>query len=412
MFTALLALSALATETYDRSCWEAAVYDLDDDGYADTDADSGDRVEQTFSTADDRLRCPAGWVAKRGDCDDSDPDVHPRQQEVYGNDVDDNCSGTVDEPDFQYFPSGFANTTSSFKMRVHVRDAETMSAWRTRTTSAFAISRHGLGYDITWQNLTNTGVVSRTTKATMSTMTDVGTNRYADLTLSGLAATDVFRAQVQFYTWSTNLLGVTTWTPVGDPSPWYYTTTDGTSEVSLDRTQMLLQGFYEFYISEHKGLVGYHGATYEDGTRYGADLGEAWCSEFYSSMVAWVLPAMSVETYTEHLLDWFHGYGEEIDDQDAGWDLDDVKADAYRADYLAIDSDPDDDEDYNHSAMFLAYDSFLDRFWTLEGNSDLEPGTDAMTVLDRTRRGGNEVTIDNIDPIIVAGWGHLSSAMW
>ncbi len=61
--------------------------------------------------------------------------------------------------------------------------------------------------------------------------------------------------------------------------------------------------------------------------------------------------------------------------------------------------------------MFLAYDTFLDRFWTLEGNSDLQVGVDPYSVLGSSRHNGNEVTIDNIRTTTVAGWGHLTSAM-
>ena len=96
-FTFFTAFASHAAETETANCWDASIYDLDRDGYADDSASSSDR-EEVPSTYADKASCPDGYVAARGDCDDSDPDVHPRRSEVYDNGIDDNCNDLIDEP--------------------------------------------------------------------------------------------------------------------------------------------------------------------------------------------------------------------------------------------------------------------------------------------------------------------------
>jgi len=38
-----------------------------------------------------------GWTLCDGDCDDTNPDVHPGHKEICGNNIDDDCDGLVDE---------------------------------------------------------------------------------------------------------------------------------------------------------------------------------------------------------------------------------------------------------------------------------------------------------------------------
>ena len=37
-----------------------------------------------------------GWAAEDGDCDDSNPDIHPEAREIAGDGVDSNCNGEDD----------------------------------------------------------------------------------------------------------------------------------------------------------------------------------------------------------------------------------------------------------------------------------------------------------------------------
>jgi hypothetical protein len=72
---------AIDDEVTDGLVWYR---DADDDGYGNSDATT------------EACTAPDGYSAMGGDCDDSDPDVHPGVDEVC-NDFDDDCDGTVDD---------------------------------------------------------------------------------------------------------------------------------------------------------------------------------------------------------------------------------------------------------------------------------------------------------------------------
>ena len=82
---------------------EEEVEDEDDDGpgpewsnwYPDQDGDGfGDDAQPV-----DAASAPDGHVAQGGDCDDTDPDVHPEADEVCNDGVDDDCDGLADDDD-------------------------------------------------------------------------------------------------------------------------------------------------------------------------------------------------------------------------------------------------------------------------------------------------------------------------
>jgi len=94
--------------TYDPLCYDASptcsgcMGDLDGDGYVGI----GVNKRETFHLpASQRLTCPDGWVAGRGDCDDGRAWVHPGRLEIAKNGRDDNCNGAVDE--YEYWCSEF-----------------------------------------------------------------------------------------------------------------------------------------------------------------------------------------------------------------------------------------------------------------------------------------------------------------
>src|SRR5678815_1673869 len=115
----LLARSALATCTRDS----------DGDGYA---ASGASTTSATGSGA-----CPAGYVTRSGDCDGSDAAVHPRRREVYGDSKDNNCDGSVDEPQFNYSlvrPADYSLRPVLHKMSVTINDL-TSAFWLTYSFS-------------------------------------------------------------------------------------------------------------------------------------------------------------------------------------------------------------------------------------------------------------------------------------
>jgi hypothetical protein len=68
------------------SCTQSTFYaDADGDGYGDV------------MTTTSACSAPSGFVADKTDCNDKDPNVHPKATELC-NDIDDDCDGTVDAP--------------------------------------------------------------------------------------------------------------------------------------------------------------------------------------------------------------------------------------------------------------------------------------------------------------------------
>lgn len=142
----------------------------------------------------------------------------------------------------------------------------------------------------------------------------------------------------------------------------YYTTTAGNDPKSIIRTRMVLKGLKEFYDSE-LGFVGQGGTVQVDGTRYGADVGEAWCSEFYSWVATGSLKNIAGIGHYAKLTEYFSTAG-------GFYNRSAVPTKARRGDYLSMDTD--DVKGTNHSGMFLAYEkqpNGEEFVWTLEGNS-------------------------------------------
>jgi hypothetical protein len=373
----------------DLLLWRGSVYDVDGDGYAVYWVDKSDR--ETTSTIGGVV--PDGWAEKRGDFDDNDPNVHPRRSEVYGNGIDDDCDGKIDETEVQYYPSGNDNTTDGFNMELKINDPAIVDAYLHRTAV------RSLYYQVECQNLRWTDSPCYTAKIKVASMTVYPSYVRMSISLSGLGTAQVYRARVQFFQGS-YAMG---FSEVGDVSNWYYTITDYNGVVGHARMQAVLQGLYEFYASEHAGLVGYRGSVYEYGTRYGADPGQAWCSEFYAWVVDPYLKSLGTVSYYGDLIDYF-------DDCSSYYSVDsasDFVNSANPGDYLAVDRG---DGDINHSCMFLAYDHSTGQCWTLDGNST---GTASdWTYGGREYRcGGDEVWIRETSPDDVAGWGKWIPSM-
>jgi hypothetical protein len=396
LFAALF-VAADATETYEVNCWEAAVWDTDGDGYADDSATSSDYAEGVETVYADRATCPAGYVKLRGDCDDTDPDAHPRRWEIAGNGIDDDWNGTVDDANFYYLRTGTGVTDDSFGLYVRFADSgEAASAWN----SPFA----SLSYEITYQALEDTGTDHTTGVLPVDDFWDGFGVQTTLLTLDDLDDGTVYRAKVQFYR-TVRLFrpggGIrTTHTAIGAESAWYYSMTSSNRTTYDVRTPMVNRAFYERYQNEHES-VGYLGYA-KDGTKYGADEGEAWCSEWYSWVADLYLDGMGHQASWSRLMDWFDGHGNLVTVDASNEVL--VEWLGQPGDYLAEDTTGDGTT--NHSAMLLAYDSHQDRLITIDGNAS---GRIDWTT--PTRAGGNEVSLRTQRTSVVDGWGWIDTGM-
>jgi hypothetical protein len=325
--------AAAAAGTSQISCYRA-IYDFDQDGYAQTGAPPF-KVDVPSGTLD----CPRLWVAKAGDCDDDDRALHPRTAEVPFNDRD-------DEPEPLYYANGNRNTTTGFRMTVQVND-----------DSVVALGPNPVA-DVELKRLSSTA--SQRLPRRNVRIDSLDGVSFVTVSLSGLVQAAPYRARIRFF----DARGA----QVGPASDWYYTTTGGNGETSAARTAILLEGFHQLAESDH-GEVGYRGRAV-DGTRYGADPNELWCSEFYSWAVQDELEGSGGKASVSQLVDYFRRY-----DSYAGASK--IAAKALRGDYLPLDTDQDGKK--NHSAMFLALESRPDGddadtardlfVWTLEGNS-------------------------------------------
>jgi hypothetical protein len=340
-------------------------FDSDGDGYARLSEAEAQAASRTFSwSGKGRVNCPRGYVRFYGDCDDGDPNVNPGKGEVGFNGKDDNCNGVIDEPTFVYYPEGNRNTTYNFRLTVNLNSQ--------------AITDH-LGHlfaEIEYAALRDSGNTSRYGKVRVNQYSRQ--NNVAHLTLTVGDSATAYRARVTFF----RRLDSGQFEQVGGRSDWYYTMTDGEIEKTQKRARMVWKGLAE-YGASLDGEVGYRGTADVDGTRYGADSNELWCSEFYSWVTkAWLRGFSRFDT-VEEAVDYFRGY-------DTYFAPSDVPQWAAPGDYLALDTN--DDGRKNHSAMFLAYEREHDRVWTLEGNS------------------GNKVKVRKRGCDLIIGLGHIARA--
>ena len=338
------AAAAAAEDTPTKFCYPVNQYDLDGDGYADLRGLAAD--DQQFAVrAED---CGEDAVAREGDCDDARSSMHPGRGEIRFNGLDDNCNDKTDEPTFWYSATGNQNTTSSFRMTVYLNDAATVRS---------AADNNNLYVRIKYARLSDS---NNPITLPITRVLSYGGDFTALLTLWNLQPGTVYRTYVIFY----KKTGPSTYQRLGDNSNWYHTMTDSTVTKTHKRALMVLRGLKEYDDSNNE-IVGYRG-TIPDGTRYDADEGEEWCSEFYAWVTRPWLTGVAGITSVEGLVSLF---------TDAGgyYPAADIPTRAAPGDYIPIDTGERGAAD--HSGMFLAYDASQTvggaeppRVWTLEGN--------------------------------------------
>jgi hypothetical protein len=401
---------------YTIKCWKAAKYDKDNDGYAEHNVNTNKRVSLEVSQAD-RMTCPVGYVKKRGDCNDNNSNIHPRRPETAHNGIDDNCDGRTDEPIFYYGPNGFDNHTKGFSAWLMVNDAQVKAVWKNKATKKrFFFLNSWLSYRIEYQKLKNTGVTYTSDYESVDHLyTYVGSPSWTKVDLAGLSSGTVYRARVQFYkTFMT--FAAPTHVPVGAKSDWYYSATKSLGALTNVRSRVVRRAFYNRFLSETYSFIGYRGTYQVDGTRYGAEVGELWCSEYYSGVVSPSVVDMGHRSNINALDNYFSGFNAFYDmtsqtgssnTPSKGYTVEDVILKGRHGDYFALDTGLDGTR--NHSAMFLAYDTYTQEFWTVEGNTD---GWNPLAQSDRrNRQGGNESAVKTRIGQQVHGWGRLKLAM-
>lgn len=242
-----------------------------------------------------------------------------------------------------YVASGHGNTVSSFQMFIQVNSTQ-------------IAGMNNLYANVQYAPLSesNNLVTTATEKVTLGQIVSAN-KKYVSFTVRGLRETTVYRARLNLY----RRQGTSS-VHVGS-SGFYYTTTLGNDPKSLVRNRMVLKGLNEFFASE-RGLVGQNGSQFVDGTKYGADRGEAWCSEFYSWVGKGNLKHIAGLSSFKKLIEYFR-VGNGLHNRSA------IPTLARRGDYLAMDTDGVNGT--NHSGMFLAFEKASDGefVWTLEGNS-------------------------------------------
>ena len=322
-----------------KKCYEKK-YDQDGDGYAQEDA-----VRKRVRVWAYKVNCPEGYVNKGGDNVDkvkkidNDKSIHPRRDEVPFNGKDDNCNGKTDEPTFVYSTTPTRN--DGFEMKVRINCLKTMK------------HKNNLYADLTIHSLRNTGTPIDFDPEEKLNVIEDGKIAYVTINVKNLSPATVYRTAVQFYYKDGN-----EFKKIGEESDYYYTTTCSNDRVERARSAILLRGFKE-YDESTLGRVGYRGTDKVDGTRYGADKNEQWCSEFYVWVTKENLKDIKGRTYVSRLVDYFQDYK-------STYDRSHIKDRAKCGDYIAISTKGDDKKD--HSAMFLAYDEATKMIWTLEGN--------------------------------------------
>lgn len=321
-------------------------FDRDGDGYAGLSAEDAKTAYKLIEW-DGRLRtnCPSGYVRFVADCNDLDPNVSPGKGERGFNGKDDNCNGVIDEPTFDYYAEGNHNTTYSFRMRVNLNSQALLDQKEAGRLYA----------ELQYAKLKDTSNVVTRGKYLVNVFYPQSSSARLNVAVGNSDSATVFRARVAFY----RKTDAGEFRPIGSRSDWYYTMTNGAMDKTQKRARIVLKGLKEFSDSLN-GLVGYRGREDVDGTRYGADRNEGYCTEFYVWVTKNWLPGVTGNDTWDDMIDFFR-------DNRSYYSPSEIPARAAPGDYLPIDSN--DDGKKNHSGMFLAYDTSTNRVWTLEGNA-------------------------------------------
>lgn len=316
-------------------------YDKDGDGYAGLNAEDARTAYKMFTwSGKGRVDCPDGYVRMVSDCNDRDPEMRPNHAEIGFNGHDDDCDGVIDEPTFALARS---STDSKFWLKIEINSQDVID----HTADLFA--------QVSYARLDDSENLHQTSNYLVH---PAGQRHVVELAVTDLTPLTVYRAQVTFFTLDAQGAYEQVGPTMADVD-WHYAVTNGRNTETCTRFTIIERGFQQLRESQ-MGLVGYRGTKSIDGTRYGADRNEMWCTEFYVWVTKLNLRRIADVEMWDDAIDYFR-------DADSLLPASDLDGGAVPADYVVMDSDGDGKK--NHSGMFLAYESGKSRAWTLEGNS-------------------------------------------
>jgi hypothetical protein len=321
----------------------------------DVDSD-GDGFTSTVAMC--AAACPS-VTSDGNDCNDANGSIHELTTEVAGNGVDDNCNGLVDETIFDYAENASLSASRSVHLAFTVSNPSVLARVAAGPGALYA--------NVKFRKLTNTAAPSSVVLPWLPAPSSRGTT--GEIELSGLDPATIYMVSLEFL----DEHQAATFAPSGtdrDGAPTHseeyltMTTAEGGDALAAIRPLIVLKTFYQRMRFERGWVT--NGDAYCGG--YSCDVdrgGDAWCSEYYDSMIDAWLKDVSV-TYPLHMqasnvVDYFRGYGSYGDIS-----VPYLLANFGRpGDYIAM----GDNGSIHHSSMFLAYDEGTRSYWHIDGNS-------------------------------------------
>ena len=227
-------------------------------------------------------------VRECGDCNDNNPKIHPYQFESIGDKVNNNCVDGADETEYLYKPSGINNSATGFTIRAKINDSRTILAHSGGKSIYASVKYKAVGdKKFSEKKVTPRFRLRKKGSETIKRghkKRSLGSFLQAEVNLTGLKPNKVYWATIQFFVQETD----EKLSEHNSNRP-YWTATRGGSPTDQLRTKMVLWGLNEYYY-QLRELVGSYGSLWPNGTRYGAEKNEWWCSEYYAKVSKQVWP--------------------------------------------------------------------------------------------------------------------------